>query len=238
MEHYVTAIKALLTPVPGLQLYAMALPDELFHAQANYPWLSEEDLNSALAMTSTKRRAQFAGGRLLLREALLRTHGAAAARWRIQAANGGAPRLIAGNARAPVVSLSHSGKVALCGVAQGGALGVDVERCLPRRCGWAALAARALHPSERARLEALPEPARWRGFYQAWTLKEALAKALGIGLALPFDELAFSSDCRIEAAPHGFGVTGTHWRFSMADVGRESVAAVAWSAGLGMPYDG
>jgi 4'-phosphopantetheinyl transferase len=116
-------------------------------------------------------------------------------------------------------------------VAERGALGVDVEQCLPRRCGWAALAGRALHPVERARLEALPESARWRGFYQSWTLKEALAKALGVGLALPFEEIAFSSACRIEAAPDGHGVTVADWRFSMPDVGVAAVAAVAWKPG-------
>jgi len=239
LEHYDTAIKALTAPAqPGPRLYVMTIPGEWLRADATYPWLSEEDRDSAMAMSSMKRRAQFAAGRLLLRQALLRTCGAAAGGWRIQAVNRGAPRLVTDtDVPAPVVSLSHSGDVVLCGVVEGGALGVDVERCVPRRCGWAALAGRALHPVERARLEALSDPARWRGFYQAWTLKEALAKALGIGLALPFDDIAFSSDCRIEAAPDGVGVTGPDWRFSMADVGKDAVAAVAWSAGRGVSYD-
>jgi phosphopantetheinyl transferase len=233
LEYYSIAIKTLAAPAqPAPRLYAMTIPGELLRADATYPWLSEEDRTSAMAMTGAKRRAQFAAGRLLLRQALLRTCGVVAARWQIRAVNQGAPRLVTDTGvPAPVVSsLSHSGNVVLCGVAEGGVLGVDVEQCVPRRCGWTALAERALHPFERARLEVLSKSARWRGFYQAWTLKEALAKALGIGLALPFDDIAFSSDCRVEAAPDGYGVMGPYWRFSMLDVGEDAVAAVAWSA--------
>jgi 4'-phosphopantetheinyl transferase len=39
---------------------------------------------------------------------------------------------------------------------------------------------------ERVRIESLPEPARLRAFYEAWTRKEASLKAVGCGL----DQLA------------------------------------------------
>ncbi len=209
----------------------MAIPDELFRADADYAWLNPEEKTAVEAMGSRKRRAQFSAGRLLLRHALRRTFGPGAEAWHVQT-TGGAPRVEAVfRGQQLVCSLSHSGSLALCGVAAGGELGVDIEQCIPRRSGWAEFAAHALHPRERERLAGLAETARWRALYQAWTLKEALAKALGVGLRLPFERVSFSRRFRIEAVPDEFGVNGPDWRCSALDTGGSAVAAIAWRAG-------
>ena len=208
----------------------MAIPEELFRAEAEYAWLSPEEMTVTESMGSRKRRAQFSAGRLLLRHALRRSFGPCADAWRVRT-TGGVPRVEANfRGQRLVCSLSHSGALALCGVAAGGDLGVDIEQCVPRRSGWAEFAAHALHPLERERLAGLAEPARWRALYQAWTLKEALSKALGVGLRLPFDRVSFSRRCRIEAAPDEFGVNSPDWRCSVLDAGGSAVAAMAWRA--------
>lgn len=78
-------------------------------------------------------------------------------------------------------SLSHSSGLALVGVA-GAPLGVDVEK-LPA-VDTISVCAPALHPGERAELEALEDDqARRWAFGQLWTRKEAYLKGIGTGLS-------------------------------------------------------
>ncbi|MEV4341489.1 4'-phosphopantetheinyl transferase superfamily protein [Streptomyces sp. NPDC049590] len=80
-------------------------------------------------------------------------------------------------------SLSHSGDLALVGVAAR-PLGVDVQR-LPG-AEAVALCLPALHPDERAELLAVPAgAARQALFGRIWTRKEAYLKGLGTGLHRP-----------------------------------------------------
>ncbi|MGW2492632.1 4'-phosphopantetheinyl transferase family protein [Streptomyces sp. NPDC001606] len=86
-----------------------------------------------------------------------------------------------GDASPPLhFSLSHSSGVALVGVAAV-PVGVDVER-LPRE-ETAAICTPALHPDERAELEAAPPHARRAAFGRLWTRKEAYLKGIGTGLS-------------------------------------------------------
>jgi 4'-phosphopantetheinyl transferase len=81
------------------------------------------------------------------------------------------------------VSLAHSGDVALVAVASRREVGVDVE---PLRAGtetWS-LSSHALTDAERAQLDALPTSRRSEAFLWMWTRKEALLKAVGVGLAV------------------------------------------------------
>ncbi|MFF3752531.1 4'-phosphopantetheinyl transferase family protein [Streptomyces sp. NPDC002018] len=78
-------------------------------------------------------------------------------------------------------SLSHSGSVALVGVA-GRPIGVDVQK-LPR-AETVEICSRALHPDERAELDGTPAgEARRELFGRIWTRKEAYLKGLGTGLS-------------------------------------------------------
>jgi 4'-phosphopantetheinyl transferase len=81
------------------------------------------------------------------------------------------------------VSLAHSGEVALVAIASGRDIGVDVELFRPGTDSWA-LSSHALAHSERARLKALPAGQRSGAFLSMWTRKEALLKAVGVGLAV------------------------------------------------------
>lgn len=79
-------------------------------------------------------------------------------------------------------NVSHSGDLALIGLLRGGELGVDLEafRQLSDRD---ALVRRYFSDVENQFYFSLPQADREAGFYNCWTRKEAVVKALGQGLS-------------------------------------------------------
>ncbi len=68
--------------------------------------------------------------------------------------------------------------------------GIDVEAARDSS-DLVALAERFFAPCEAAALRALPTTEQRDRFYSTWTLKEAYAKARGLGFAFPFHRIAF-----------------------------------------------
>ncbi len=86
-------------------------------------------------------------------------------------------------------SLTHCDGLVAVAVAHGRAIGVDAEpACRPDLT--LDLARQVFAPAEVAALTALPAADRPLALVETWTLKEALAKALGLGLGLPFEGFA------------------------------------------------
>ena len=90
------------------------------------------------------------------------------------------------------VSIAHSGEFVACALSDR-RVGVDVERT-DRSEADDALAARVCTSAERRQLEHLPVGPRKRALIRLWARKEALAKALGVGLAVPFEQLDVRRD--------------------------------------------
>lgn len=85
----------------------------------------------------------------------------------------------------PSFNLAHTGDHLLLALATGGELGVDAEEPRPLP-DLEALARRVFTATEQAELGALPPgPERAAAFLRGWTRKEALLKAMGLGLAFP-----------------------------------------------------
>ena len=80
-------------------------------------------------------------------------------------------------------NVSHSGRHGLIALAPAGRVGVDVEERVTRR-DLDRLIEAVFGPNERADLGAVAGDDRTRLFFRLWTLKEAVAKALGTGLSL------------------------------------------------------
>ncbi len=80
-------------------------------------------------------------------------------------------------------NVAHSGDYALLAFASDSEVGVDVERIGADRV-VSDLAQRVLSPHEYARFSRLPDSERTRTFFQIWTLKEAVLKAIGSGLSI------------------------------------------------------
>ncbi|HEU0303200.1 MAG TPA: 4'-phosphopantetheinyl transferase superfamily protein [Gaiellaceae bacterium] len=116
--------------------------------------------------------------------------------------------VLAGYAGADVrFSVSRSGTVGLLAVTRGRAVGVDVERIEPRRA-LGPIADQLFAADEAAELRALPEETRVARFYALWTRKEAYAKALGTGLAVPLGRLRPAYGWSVHDLPLGSEYAG------------------------------
>jgi 4'-phosphopantetheinyl transferase len=121
--------------------------------------------------------------RALLRRLLVDATGLSATGWTfIPEASG---RLIARHSCTdfpPFVSLSHSGRWVACAASDVGPLGIDIETHCPHHNLYR-IANAIYGPSERAQVTKYGVA----GFYRIWTLKEAMAKASGRGIAEVID---------------------------------------------------
>ena len=127
---------------------------------------------------------------------------------------------------APVsFNVSHSGSHGLIALAPDGRLGVDVEERGERK-GLDGLIAAALTPVEQAELAAADERQKLHGFLRAWTLKEAVIKAVGLGISMSMADLETPPAIRRGASGGVFELRqspGVRWR--LEDLGTDDFAA-------------
>jgi 4'-phosphopantetheinyl transferase len=151
-------------------------------------WITQEDR----AQFAKYRRPQARSASLLARAALkaLLAHQTAAESWVFSPDSTGKLRVTAPGRAGVEVSISHSGARVACAVSHVGPVGIDIEAHRPR--AYDAIARYGFGKGEQtlaARLGA-------RAFYRIWTLREAMGKATGEGLALATDGID-----RVEPAP-------------------------------------
>ncbi len=121
------------------------------------------------------------------------------------------------------INLSHTTGMVACAVAFGGVVGVDVE-WRERRVG-SDVVRHVLTEDESHWLQGLPDSEQDVGFLRLWTLKEAVAKALGQGLSLSFNSFSVRPDPpRLLFLPPE-GVTA--WHLEQWHTASGHVAAVA-----------
>jgi 4'-phosphopantetheinyl transferase len=144
--------------------------------------LAADERERAARFRFPEHRAGFIAGRGLLRALLGRYLDQPAAALRFEQRAQGKP-MLAGVDAAPDLrfNLSHSGERALYAIARR-EVGVDLE-CLNRVVNDASVAERVCTPREWAAFQALPAERFREAFFSCWTRKEAIAKALGGGLA-------------------------------------------------------
>jgi len=179
---------------------AGGLPDAAW-----FDWLDAAERARAERLRRPADRARFVAARVLLRATLGEVTGRPARAWRFTADEAGKPRIAEPVAAAGVTfSISHtSGLVAVAVDAAGRRVGIDAER-RGRRVA-PALARRILSARERADLADLDAAAMEHAVLRRWVLKEALAKAVGSGIALSLRRLACTGidppRVEFEAAP-------------------------------------
>ncbi len=145
-------------------------------------FLDSQETARADAFVHEPDRRRFATSRWILKKLLGSYLGIHGSRLRFLSNRYGKPYLnIAG---APSFNLSHSGDICIIGIAGSGDVGVDVE--LHREIADVHdLAEMVLSPDEWTELRALPDTAAaTAGFLRGWTRKEAVIKALGLGIGI------------------------------------------------------
>ncbi|MGY1603683.1 Pls/PosA family non-ribosomal peptide synthetase [Geodermatophilus sp. SYSU D00815] len=186
--------------------------------------LSAEERATAEAFSSPHRREQWVTGRALLRLLLsAEDPSRAPADWAIGRSATDRPVVADG----PEVSLAHTDGVVAAAVARDRAVGIDVEH----------LAAGAPDPvldsaltdEERAALRAAPPAERPQLFLRMWTLKEAVLKCTGEGLAAGPERVATSLDPVGAAGPvveAGFAGAPDCWQQTWTRSGRPYILSL------------
>ena len=159
-------------------------------------WLNAEEMQrwDRFLFPGPKRR--FALCRAALRHELCERLGCSNKQLRFEESEHGKPSAVVQGRVAPTsFNVSHSGDHGLLAFAPKGRIGVDVEERVYNR-HIDLLCETVLGPNERveiARLDGYPKIAM---FFRLWTVKEALIKALGVGISLDTSTFEVPPDMR------------------------------------------
>jgi len=176
----------------AIEVVATRLAVGLDAVRASTVLLSDAERQRATRFAFARDRRRFIVARARLRQLLARRLGVRPEAVELVYGARGKPALAPRFADLGVsFNVSHCGEVAVYALAYGRAVGIDVEavRVLP---DGDQLAARFFAPRERAVYRALPARDKPVGFFNCWTRKEAVIKALGDGLAYPLDRFEVS----------------------------------------------
>lgn len=224
--------------LPGTEevhVWRIGLEDDAVVRPVLASWLSEDEQARARRFIHEPKRRQFTVARGVLRQLLAAYTGQAPEAVGFGYGTHGKPFLARREEAADLrFNLSHSRTMALCAVALGREVGVDVEYMRRERANQA-LARRFFSAGEVEQLTALPEAERPEAFYRCWTSKEAYVKALGDGLQCPLDafEVAVNASeaalLRVDGAPDA----AARWQLRTVPVPAGYVATCA-AAGTGL----
>ncbi len=198
--------------------------------------LDRAEIAATVALLSDEERARcgrfhfaedardYAAAHALLRVMLSHGTDRSPGSWQFDRTATGKPSLAGADAPHASFSLTHARGMVACALATRADVGVDIER-VDREVDPSAISARFFAPAEVAALDRVDERARRDRFFYLWTLKEALGKAVGLGLAISLNRFAFDVDAL---------TAGREIAFS----GPPDVAACEWQFELFMPASG
>ena len=134
-------------------------------------------------------RSQFLLAHTMKRLALAKLSGVPARSLEFVADKRGKPHL-SGPLGTLAFSMSHGGAAAAVAVASATMIGIDIESC-DRHIRQEALLA-VMAEQEQVDVAALAKADRGRQIMRLWTAREAMMKALGLGLAMPRSAITFA----------------------------------------------
>ncbi len=152
--------------------------------------------------------------------------------WMFRIEEFGRPRICGPEGHNLCFNISHSGAMVACVVTKAIDCGIDVE-LLDRDINLAGLVSGVLTPVETAAINAVHSESQAAAFFRYWTLKEAYAKARGLGMSLPFKHINFSLEngtIAFSAAPE-IDMQPSHYQFEQWEAGRNHVVSLALARG-------
>jgi len=187
----------------------------------------EQDRFNSLKREEDKVR--YVTSHVLVRAALSELYPVAPGEWRLKQTQTGKPFVSTPWVTQEIhVSLSHTRQLVGCAIACL-PVGLDIE-AVSQTLEVDAMLVYTMAPQELARWACQPQGDSVKRFLRYWTLKEALAKALGVGMAVPFSSLAFdikdSRNADLIAMPADYGEV-SEWRMRLLDLVGTHVGAVA-----------
>lgn len=179
-----------------IHIWCVDLNNPPVEIQALKVTLSPDELERAVRFKFERDQQYFIAARGMLRLILARYLNAEPETIQFSYGSHNKPQLAAPlNTMQIEFNVAHSEGYALYAIAHGIPVGVDIES-MTRAVNCTELAERFFSPAEYQNLMQLPESLRQEAFFCAWTRKEAVIKALGLGLSFPLDQFTVSLDPR------------------------------------------
>jgi 4'-phosphopantetheinyl transferase len=197
-------------------------------------WLSCDELARAERFHSDLHRARYIVGRATLRRVLADRVGCSPAAIRLSYGTNGKPMLESSRGHVEF-NLAHSGGDAVIALADGAAVGVDIELLRPI-ADLESLAHLVFSDAELCELELAPDLVS--AFLNGWTRKEAYVKALGMGFTAPLREITVSLSDRAALFSTGLrDQSASYWRL-LSVPHQRAVVALALGATAPRRRDG
>ncbi len=207
-----------------------AAPEDLRRQALPGGLLSPDEIDRQRRFSSEAAALLHRIGRVLVRTTLSRYEDIPPSAWRFRYGPRGRPEVASPLIDPPLrFSLSHTDGMAVCAVARGMDVGVDLEN-LSRSCRFEQVARRFFPPAEVRDMESLPREMRPRRFFEYWTLREACLKAGGWGLSLPLNRIAFrllEDGAAAASFDPSLGEDPAQWRFRLIPLPPGHMAALA-----------
>jgi 4'-phosphopantetheinyl transferase len=177
---------------PGIEVWLASSTEILGSIDPAFV-LSSAECSHALTLRLSGDRERFVAGRILLRHALSAAAGGASSppEWRFRLSPNGKPEVDSGLPTIPF-NLSHAGACVAVAVGRRHPVGIDIEGIAPEDRGETVVD--ALSDRERALLDQMDRERERVAFIRLWTVKEACAKALGLGVSMEFRSIEVELD--------------------------------------------
>lgn len=191
--------------------------------------LSDDERERHVRLRAEADRNAYLAAHALLRAELSRHAGVTPEALRFEARADGKPELAAPQLVPRLAfSLTHARGLVACAITRDADVGIDTED-VSRHVSLARLEARVLAARERSALAGLDPDARRRRFFEAWTLREAYAKATGIGMAHTLGTVEFVLARRQVAIRFlaGQADRSSAWSFRVRELLSQHVVSVA-----------
>jgi 4'-phosphopantetheinyl transferase len=217
-----------LGPPSGVQIWIIRLDLESRQTNQFVPWLSSDEVARSERFLRPEDRSRYVICRAALRGLIAAHLGVPLREVSFDYGEYGKPKLSESmRCDALNFNVAHSRDLGCIAVGWGSDLGIDVEAIRPLN-DLDVMIDKTLTATERQYVLSVPENDRLEAFFRHWTLKEALVKAVGLGLQCPFweIELDLCEPVRIVRLP---SLVPTDRRFYLheLDLGQDYCGAVA-----------
>lgn len=186
--------------------------------------LDDDEQAQAAKFKLAPDRAAYITAHALLRTTLAVLAGGSPRLLRFAPDAQGRPQIIPAN---PIrFSLAHCRRFVACVVCRDFDVGIDIEDLSRPEVQWRDSMV-FLPDQERAYIEAGDAEGRRDRFFRLWTMREAFAKASGMGLARALETVEFDLDPYVVRLADGSISAGNEWQFECLSISGEFALAVA-----------